>query len=111
MFKSIKAKFRGWVGESGTNLLSDIFLPKDKYYKYNDILLPKEQGTTQIDHIVVSQYGIFVIETKNLSGWIYGDQYNKYWTQKFFKKTYRFYNPIHQNYGHIKTLEALLPRY
>ncbi len=40
-------------------------LPKDKYKVLNDIMLATPKGTTQIDHIVVSIYGVFVVETKN----------------------------------------------
>ena len=47
--------------------------------------LPIEDGTTQIDHIIVSQYEIFVIETKNMKGWIFGDEHKKTWTQKIYK--------------------------
>jgi len=68
----------------------------------------KEQGTTQIDHIIVSKYGIFVVETKNMKGWIFGSENQKQWTQQIFKHKSKFQNPLHQNYKHVKTLEACL---
>jgi len=83
-------------------------LPKSKYIVINDIVLETKDGTTQIDHIVLSKYGIFVIETKNYKGWIYGNEYAEKWTQNLFGHKYYFLNPIKQNYGHLKTLEILL---
>lgn len=75
----------------------------------NDLTLPDGQGsTTQIDHILLSPNGIFVIETKNYKGWIFGGERQKMWTQKIYKKSYRFQNPIHQNYKHLKVLESVL---
>lgn len=56
-------------------------LPKEQYVILNDLLLPTSYGTTQIDHVVVSIYGIFVIETKNYKGIIYGGQDAETWTQ------------------------------
>ena len=63
---------------------------------------------TQIDHVVVSKYGVFVIETKNYSGWIFGSEKQKNWTQTIYKKKTRFYNPILQNNTHIKALQYFL---
>jgi len=73
-----------------------------------NITLPTQDGSTQIDHIIISIYGIFVIETKHMKGWIFGSERQKTWTQKIYKKTYTFQNPLHQNYKHIKTLQSLL---
>lgn len=71
--------------------------------------LPDGEGsTTQIDHLLLSPYGLFVIETKNYKGWIFGGERQKTWTQKLYKNSYKFQNPIHQNYKHIKVLEQLL---
>ena len=68
------------------------------------------QRTTQIDHVVVSPFGIFVIETKNHSGMIFGDQFGKYWTQVLIglNKRTTFANPVAQNDGHIKALSKAL---
>jgi len=72
------------------------------------VTLPTDNGTTQIDHILVSKFGVFVIETKNMKGWIFGSANQKQWTQRIFKHSSKFQNPIHQNYKHLKTLEACL---
>lgn len=64
---------------------------------------------TQIDHIIVSVYGIFVIETKNYKGWIFGSETQRQWTQSFPNgRKYKFQNPLRQNYLHIRTLADLL---
>ena len=77
----------------------------DEYRILNDIYLPLPDGTTtQIDHIVVSQYGVFVVETKTYSGWIFGDEKSKEWAQSIYHKKSRFQNPMRQNYKHICAL-------
>lgn len=100
--------FKGVLGEFQVNLLLKLFLPKDKYHLIKNVTLPTEHGTTQIDHILISKYGLFVIETKNMKGWIFGSANQKQWTQRIFKHTSKFQNPIHQNYKHLKTLESCL---
>lgn len=73
-----------------------------EYEILNDVYLPSREGeTTQIDHIVVSPYGIFVVETKNWTGWIFGDAESAKWTQSVYRKKSSFQNPIRQNYKHI----------
>ena len=64
--------------------------------------------TCQIDHIVVSNFGIFVIETKNYYGLIKGNKYDNKWYQYLGRTRNSFLNPIHQNYGHIRALSNLL---
>ena len=80
-----------------------------EYEILNDIYLPSREGeTTQIDHIVVSPYGIFVVETKNWTGWIFGDAQSVKWTQTVYRKKSSFQNPIRQNYKHICELSRNL---
>ncbi|EJG1188098.1 NERD domain-containing protein [Vibrio parahaemolyticus] len=83
-------------------------LPESDYTLIKDVTLPTNDGTTQVDHIVVSRYGIFVVETKNMKGWIFGSARQKQWTQKIYRHSSKFQNPLHQNYKHIKALETLL---
>ncbi len=99
---------KGMIGELLVRLSARFLLDRDKYKMLNDITLPTKDGTTQIDHIIVSEYGIFVIETKNYKGWIFGSENQASWTQKIFDKTYKFQNPLRQNYKHIKTVQNLL---
>lgn len=88
-----------------------------EYVVLNDILLPTHCGTTQIDHIVVSPYGVFVFETKNYKGWIFGHENSEEWTQSLLgKKTFwgwsseqhKLRNPIRQNMAHAKAVKAIL---
>ncbi|EOA8959562.1 NERD domain-containing protein [Vibrio harveyi] len=98
---------KGVFGEFLVNrLLSK--LPESDYTLIKDVTLPTSDGTTQVDHIVVSKYGIFVVETKNMKGWIFGSARQKQWTQKIYRHSSKFQNPLHQNYKHIKALEILL---
>jgi predicted RNA-binding Zn-ribbon protein involved in translation (DUF1610 family) len=102
------AWFKGVFGEFVVNLSAKLFLDKEKYHLIKNITLPTEDGSTQIDHVIVSRYGIFVVETKNMKGWIFGSPNQKTWTQKIYKHSSKFQNPLHQNYKHTKTLESLL---
>ena len=106
------------IGKAGERRVSHKlnWLPKE-YIVLNDIMLPSNYGTTQIDHIVVSPYGIFVIETKNYKGWIFGNEDSEEWTQSLIgrkkmlgwsSEQHRFRNPIRQNYAHIKAVQNLL---
>lgn len=99
---------KGIIGEFQVNLATKLFLNKDEYHLIKNVTLPTENGTTQIDHIIVSKYGVFVIETKNMKGWIFGGEKQKTWTQKIYKHTNKFQNPLHQNYKHTKTLHSYL---
>jgi len=103
------ANRKGELGEYKINFQFERLPDEYKYLK--DVLIQSSRGLTQIDHIVVSPYGIFVIETKNYSGWIFGNQKDEYWTQVFYNKKNKFFNPIRQNYGHIQALKELLKGY
>ena len=96
------------MGEAIVNLSARLFLDKSEYHLIKNVTIPTEDGTTQIDHIIVSRFGVFVVETKNMKGWILGDERQKMWTQQIYKSKHKFQNPLHQNYKHTKTLEAAL---
>jgi len=95
---------KGWIGEKATQASMWLLLDDKDYRRYNDIILQAPNGTTQIDHVVVSRFGIFVIETKNYQGWIFGGATQKEWTQSLYGKKNRFQNPLHQNFRHTKAL-------
>jgi len=101
-------RVKGFFGELLVNKAMDFQLNKEKYHTLKNVTLKTSNGTTQIDHIVVSEFGIFVIETKNMKGWIFGGEHQKMWTQKIYKHTSKFQNPLHQNYKHIKTIANIL---
>lgn len=114
------------IGEIGEARVKEILqnLPEG-YHVLNDVVLKTEKGTTQIDHIVISKHAVFVIETKNYRGDIYGDDNRKEWTQLIVTdvnyenswKTYtyvtknRFYNPVKQSLGHTIRVKNLLTDY
>ena len=109
IIKAFKPFLKGKMGEFAVVAHVKLYLDRDSYTLLNDCTLPDEQNqTTQIDHILLSPFGIFVIETKNYKGWIFGSQHQKTWTQKIYKKSFKFQNPLHQNYKHQKVLEAVL---
>ena len=100
--------FKGKVGEFMVSEDVAKYLSAE-YILLNNCTLPDQKdGTTQIDHILISPYGVFIVETKNYTGWIFGNARQKQWTQKIYKKSYKFQNPLHQNYKHIKVLEMVL---
>ncbi|MDE4454879.1 NERD domain-containing protein [Psychrobacter sp. DAB_AL62B] len=106
---SLMSSFKGVLGETVINVAMWLKLEKDVYHRLNNITLPLANGgSTQIDHVIVSVYGIFVIETKNYKGWIFGNEKQRQWTQVIMGRKYKFQNPLHQNYLHIKTLADLL---
>lgn len=100
--------FKGVVGEFLVNFAANKMLNKDEYRLFKNVTLPTDDGSTQIDHVIVSKKGIFVVETKNMKGWIFGNEKQKQWTQKIFKHSSKFQNPLHQNYKHTKTLSELI---
>jgi hypothetical protein len=79
-----------------------------EYHHFRKIIIPTPRGTTEIDHVIVSKFGIFVVELKDYAGWIFGNASDAYWTAVYFERKFRFQNPLRQNYGHVKALEALL---
>ena len=87
-------------------------------YILNNIYIPKsENRTCEIDLLYITEKGLFVIESKNYSGYIFGDQRNKNWTQTLYNsrtnkvEKYHFYNPIWQNNNHVKFLKEYLKEY
>lgn len=105
ILKLFKPKIKGYIGEKTINLILNR-LPEE-YKILKDILIKTESGSSQIDHIVISKYGVFVLETKSYKGWIYGSEKDKKWTQNIYGNKYHFQNPLHQNYGHIQRLKEL----
>ena len=107
---SLISSFKGILGETVINVAMWLKLDKEVYHRLNNITLALANGgSTQIDHVIVSVHGIFVIETKNYKGWIFGNEKQKQWTQAFPNgRKYKFQNPLRQNYLHIKTLSDLL---
>jgi hypothetical protein len=83
--------------DSGARFLFNVYLPK------------RDGGTSEVDMVMVCSKGIFVFESKNYSGWIFGNQSSKYWYQTLpagrgRSRKEQFYNPILQNNSHINSL-------
>ncbi len=97
-----------FIGEEGEKIISTILrrLPPD-YCLFDDLYFQSEEHYTQIDHVIISTFGVFVIETKNFKGCIYGSDEADFWTQKFYRTKFRFRNPIKQNYAHVMFLQSL----
>ncbi|QIR16081.1 nuclease-related domain-containing protein [Shewanella aestuarii] len=99
---------RGWLGEKKTRLNLWVSLNSQIYRKFHDLYIPTFSGTAQIDHLIISQYGLFIVETKNIKGWIFGDESAHQWTQLIYGNKYRFQNPLRQTYRQKKALAAYL---
>lgn len=107
------------IGDYGEKRVSSFLEDLDckDYRVYNNILIRNGKYTTQVDHIIISRYGIFVLETKNIHGKVYGNGHAEFWKQYLpdigYKRCgstqeHQLRNPIWQNEGHIKTLLRLV---
>lgn len=83
-------------------------LNQEVYRRFHDVIIPAKNGTTQIDHILVSPYGLFIVETKNKKGWIFGSGDQAKWTQSIYGKNYSFQNPLRQTFRQKKVLSEYL---
>lgn len=79
------------------------------YSHYRNLVLTSTMGDlTEIDHLVLSPFGIFVIEVKNYQGWIFGNQHQEKWLVHRYRRKYQFQNPIRQNHKHTEAVASLL---
>lgn len=83
---------------------------ENEQYVINDLILVNEGKSSQIDHIVINPRGIFVIETKNYSGEIYGSENQREWTQilAYGKIKNKLYNPLKQNATHVYNVKKIV---
>lgn len=88
------------------------FMALEKVRGHHKILtnlyLPTEDGTTEVDIVFINRAGIYVLESKNYSGWIFGNERSRTWTSVIYKQKYKFYNPIWQNNKHVKYLKKVV---
>jgi len=98
---------KGDAGERKAVRMLRRSLDQDQFTILSDLMLPSLNGTTQIDAVVVSRYGLWVIEVKNYDGWLFASLTGKQWTQVIYKEKNRFQNPLHQNFKHLKAIEAV----
>lgn len=99
---------KGWAGEVMGAVAHWAFLDKAVYTPLNNITLQTPNGTTQIDHVIVSRFGVFVVEAKNIDGWIFGDAQSSQWSVVKPGRKYRIQNPLHQNYRHVRAIVECL---
>lgn len=99
---------KGEMGEWWTEYALKNAIP-DNIYTLRNLHIPYRDITTEIDLVMLHETGIYVFESKNYSGWIFGNEKQQYWTQclKGGKK-FKFYNPLLQNRTHINALASLL---
>lgn len=103
---------KGQFGES--RIYDDLAQIDGNHAIITNCYLPKHNGgTTEIDLILIHESGVYVIESKNYSGWIFGSEDQQYWTQSFrgshgSSQKFRFYNPLQQNKNHIHCLKSIL---
>lgn len=107
-FKKRKIKKIGKDGEKKVAKALKRYAKFRGFRVINDLYLPLYDKTTQIDHILIGYFGILVVETKNLSGEIYGDPKKKDWLHIIGDKRHTLYNPLLQNQTHIDCIRHLL---
>lgn len=90
-----------------SRVVQTTFGPPD-YHLMNHVTLRMKDGTTQVDHILVSRFGVFVIETKNYKGWIFANAKQQNWTQVLFHYRFKFQNPLFQNDRHVRAVQGFL---
>jgi hypothetical protein len=103
LFKS--ALFKGVIGEAMIHMAARLFLNKHDYHLIKHVTILAGGGSIRIDHIIVSRFGLFVVEIKNMKGLVFGSEDQKTWTLRRFKSARTFQNPLHQIYKHTKTME------
>ena len=96
------------MGEKKTAIRLRLSLNSRIYLRFHNLIIPANSGTTQIDHLLVSPYGLFIVETKNITGWIFGSEGQPKWTQTLYRKKYSFQNPLRQTYRQKKVLSGFL---
>jgi len=108
IFSKLGTTQKGWVGERKTQFNLRLSLDTNLYRIFHDVIIPSKHGTTQIDHIIVSRFGIFIVETKNYKGWIFGSESQSTWTQVIYGSKNSFQNPLRQTYRHKRVLSEYL---
>lgn len=101
-------RYRGDIAESRTRRLLAAGLERNLYTVFNGLVLPVAGGTIALDHVVVSKFGIFVIESEYVRGWISGGEFQQQWKQGRLGRTVRFDNPMHRNRLQVEALQQLL---
>jgi hypothetical protein len=107
LFRGSRRLIKRWAGECAVNLSARFFLNKKDYHLLRNVILPTEDETTQIDHLVVSRFGVFVVEIKNMTGLLSGPHDQDEWTEEAGEYTKIIPNPLQQHFRHAKALEEI----
>jgi restriction system protein len=100
--------FKGKLGDNLIKVTTRTYLDNHLYHVLNKVTLPAAEGTARINHLIVSIYGVFVIETLNMKGLISGSVDEQTWLQKRNLRSQAFQNPLLQNDHQVKALQKLL---
>lgn len=102
---------KGKIGEARVSRRLKRLAKKNGGQVFDNVIIPGENDkTSQIDHIYVCNYGVFVVETKNYAGRIYGNDNQKFWKQvlAYGHSKNELYNPVKQNITHIIRLKEII---
>jgi restriction system protein len=102
------SRVKGLLGELLLRFEAWLGLSRKDYHRFHDVMLRTPDGATQIDHVFISRFGVFVVETKHVQGWIFGNENHRRWTQVIYGNKRQFSNPLRQNYKHVKAVEQAL---
>jgi restriction system protein len=101
-------RFRGDIAETRVRRILAAGLEKNRYTLFNDITVPSGGGTVHIDHLIVSRFGIFVIESQFARGWVSGEEFQDRWKLDHWRGSTRIDNPLHRNALKVEALENIL---
>ena len=101
-------RFRGEVAETRVRRILSAGLEKNRYTVLNNVTVPSGGGTVHIDHVVVSRFGIFVIESQYARGWVSGGEFQERWKQYSWGRFTRMENPLHRNSLQVEALANIL---
>ena len=108
IFYLASPRYRGEIAERRVRRILAAGLDSRRYTILNDVISPSGGGTVRIDHVVVSKFGVFVIESQYARGWVSGTDVQDRWKQYYLGRFSRFENPIHRNRLQAEALARLL---
>lgn len=100
-------RFRGDIAETRVRRILATGLERNRFTVFNNVVLPVGGGTTCIDHVVVSRFGIFVIHSVYVRGWISGTRVQERWRRRSLGHSARFENPLHRSELQVEALQRL----
>lgn len=109
--KAMKKRRTDRIGKNGEKRVAkmlDRFARKHNGYALHDLYLPLYDKTTQVDHVLLGQFGMLVIETKAANGEVYGTETDREWVHIIGEQRHKLYNPLLQNKAHVDCIAHLL---